>query len=76
MALLNIPPEKRIAGVIFYIEGFLAEARDAAMEKDKERLYQKLASAFELIDPLLGSLDILEASQRKSLAERLMGPLN
>lgn len=76
MALLNIPPEKRVAVILFNIEGYMKEAREAAMAKDKDKLYSKLGTALELMNPLIASLEILEESQKRSLVEKLLGTGN
>lgn len=73
---LNIEPHKRIAVVLFHLESALKDARDAATEQKTDKLYKKLEVAFELMNPLLASLTILEESQRRSLVEKLLGSQN
>lgn len=76
MALADIDPMKRVAVVLFHVESAFKEAQAAAADGDREKLYGKLGLAFELLNPLLGSLTILEESQKRSLVEKLLGTPN
>lgn len=76
MALANIDPMKRVATVLFHVESAFKEAQAAAAAGDKEKLYRDLGLAFELLNPLIGSLTILEESQKRSLVEKLLGAKN
>lgn len=73
MPPLNIDPHRRVAIVLFNIEIMFKEARDAASEKDTAKLIRKLETAFELINPLIASLDILSHNEKQSLVEKLRG---
>lgn len=70
---LPIDPMKRVAVVLFHVESAFKEAQAAAAAGDKDKLYSKLGLAFELLNPLVGSLTILEESQKRSLVEKLLG---
>lgn len=74
--LANIDPMKRVAVILFHVESAFKEAQAAAADGDKDKLYRKLGFAFELLNPLVGSLSILEESQKRSLVEKLLGTQN
>jgi hypothetical protein len=76
MTLANIDPMKRVAVVLFHVESAFKEAQAAAAAGDRDKLYSKLGLAFELLNPLVGSLTILEESQKRSLVEKLLGTQN
>lgn len=76
MPLANIDPMKRVAVVLFQVESAFKEAQWAAVSGDRDKLYAKLGLAFELLNPLVGSLTILEESQKRSLVEKLLGTQN
>lgn len=69
----DIDPMKRIAVVLFNVESAFKEARVAAAAKNQEKVYSNLEIAFELLNPLLSSLTILEESQKRTLVEKLLG---
>jgi hypothetical protein len=76
MPPLNIDPHKRIAVVLFHLESAFKEARDAATGKNTPKLLRSLEAAFDLINPLLASLEILSEKEKRSLVERFLDTPN
>lgn len=69
-------PRKRVVVCLASIRNAWDEAQQAAVLNDHAKMFRKIQLAFELLEPFVRSMEMLDAGQAKTLGDFLKPEVN